>query len=389
LGWFQDKVIGDETNFFFSPSFGGVGVAKIYIFKNCSMKKKSTLWIALVMLALVAFFLKLAFTKSDEKDKRGDKGKVEKKVDAIIVKPTLLINEISVSGSLLAFEEVELKNEVAGRVVKINLPEGKFVKKGTLLVKLFDDDLQSSLHKLTTQLAIQQKMYNRQSELLKVNGISQNDYDQTGLLLNSLKADIEVEKTLIRKTEVLAPFDGVIGLRNISIGAIVTPATLLSTIRTANKIKLDFSVPEKYSSVINTGMKVKFKMSNTDKVYDATVIATEQGIDVGTRNLKVRALVNSSARELVSGAFANVTLRLSENHNALMIPTQTIIPEEESKSVIVARNGKAHFITVQTGIRKASDIEITDGIQPGDTVITSGLLFLKEGGKLQYATIKK
>jgi len=353
------------------------------------MKKKSTLWIALVMLALVAFFLKLAFTKSDEKDKRGDKGKMEKKVDAIIVKPSLLINEISVSGSLLAFEEVELKNEVAGRVVKINLPEGKFVKKGTLLVKLFDDDLQSSLHKLTTQLAIQQKIYNRQSELLKVNGISQNDYDQTGLLLNSLKADIEVEKTLIRKTEVLAPFDGVIGLRNISIGAIVTPATLLSTIRTANKIKLDFSVPEKYSSVISTGMKVKFKMSNADKTYDATVIATEQGIDVGTRNLKVRALVNSSARELVSGAFANVTLRLSENHNALMIPTQTIIPEEEDKSVIVARNGKAHFISVQTGIRKASDVEITDGIQPGDTIITSGLLFLKEGGKLQYATIKK
>ena len=353
------------------------------------MKKKSTLWIAIVMVALVAFFLKLAFTKSDEKDKRGDKGKVEKKVDAIIVKPSLLINEISVSGSLLAFEEVELKNEVAGRVVKINLPEGKFVKKGTLLVKLFDDDLQSSLHKLTTQLAIQQKIYNRQSELLKVNGISQNDYDQTGLLLNSLKADIEVEKTLIRKTEVLAPFDGVIGLRNISIGAIVTPATLLSTIRTANKIKLDFSVPEKYSSVISTGMKVKFKMSNADKTYDATVIATEQGIDVGTRNLKVRALVNSSARELVSGAFANVTLRLSENHNALMIPTQTIIPEEEDKSVIVARNGKAHFINVQTGIRKASDIEITDGLQPGDTVITSGLLFLKEGGKLQYATIKK
>lgn len=353
------------------------------------MKKKSTLWIAIVMVALVAFFLKLAFTKSDEKDKRGDKGKVEKKVDAIIVKPSLLINEISVSGSLLAFEEVELKNEVAGRVVKINLPEGKFVKKGTLLVKLFDDDLQSSLHKLTTQLAIQQKIYNRQSELLKVNGISQNDYDQTGLLLNSLKADIEVEKTLIRKTEVLAPFDGVIGLRNISIGAIVTPSTLLSTIRTANKIKLDFSVPEKYSSVISTGMKVKFKMSNNDKTYDATVIATEQGINVGTRSLKVRALVNSSARELVSGAFANVTLRLSENHNALMIPTQTIIPEEENKSVIIARNGKAHFINVQTGIRKSSDIEITDGLQPGDTVITSGLLFLKEGGKLQYATIKK
>src|ERR1035437_2542847 len=354
------------------------------------MKKKSTIWISIVLVLLVAYFLKLAFTKPTDNAKlQNQKGKAIKKEDAFIVKPSLLIDEINVSGSLMAFEEVNLMNEVAARVVMINLPEGKFVKKGTLLVKLFDEDLQSQLKKLQSQLAIQQQIYKRQSELLKVNGITQNDYEQSGLQLNSLKADIEVEKTLIRKTEVLAPFDGVIGLRNISIGAIVSPATLLSTIRTANKIKLEFSVPEKNSSVISTGMKVKFNMSNTDKVYNATVIATEQGIDVGTRNLKVRALVNSSARELVSGAFANVTLRLSENHNALMIPTQTIIPEEESKSVIVARNGKAHFITVQTGIRKASDIEITNGLQPGDTIITSGLLFLKEGGKLQYATIRK
>jgi len=155
---------------------------------------------------------------------------------------------------------VDLKNEVAGRVVMINLPEGKFVKKGTLPVKLFDDDLQSQLKKLQSQLAIQQQIYKRQSELLKVNGITQNDYEQSGLQLNSLKADIEVEKTLIRKTEVLAPFDGVIGLRNISVGAIVTPSTLLATIRTANKLKLDFFVPEKYSSKIRPGMKVKFTM---------------------------------------------------------------------------------------------------------------------------------
>lgn len=140
----------------------------------------------------------MAFTKpTDKESKKNSKEKVQRKVDAFIVKPSLLINEITVSGSLQAFEEVELKNEVAGRVVKINLPEGKFVKKGTLLVKLFDDDLQATLKKLQTQLAIQQQIYNRQTELLKVNGISQNDYEQTGLQLNSLKADIEVEKTFL------------------------------------------------------------------------------------------------------------------------------------------------------------------------------------------------
>ena len=354
------------------------------------MKKKSTLWIAIVMVLLVAFFLKLGFSKSTDKSRSNNlKGKNQRKIDAFIVKPTLLINEIAVSGSLMAFEEVDLKNEVAGRVVMINLPEGKFVKKGTLLVKLFDDDLQATLKKLQVQLAIQQQIYNRQSELLKVNGITQNDYEQTGLQLNSLKADIEVEKTMIRKTEVKAPFDGIIGLRSISVGAIITPSTLLATLRTENKIKLDFSVPEKYSSVIKTGMKIKFSMNNTDQLYDASVIATEEGIDVGTRNLKVRALVNSKSKDLLPGSYANVTVRLSENKNALVIPTQAIIPSETNKSVIVARNGKAHFIPVTTGIRQASNIEVTKGIQKGDTIITSGILFLKEGSKLLYSTVTK
>lgn len=352
------------------------------------MKKKSTLWIAVIMVLIVAFFLRMNFTKPTENDnKRNGKEKAQKKVDAFVVKPSLLVNEISVTGSLLAYDEVELKNEVAGRVVKVNLPEGQFVKKGTQLVKLFDDELQSVLRKLQSQLAIQQQIYNRQSELMKVKGISQNDYEQTGLQLNTIKADIEVQKTLIRKTEVLAPFDGVIGLRNISEGAIITPATLLSTIRTANKIKLDFNVPEKYSSSIKTGMKVKFTMYNTEKEYDATVIASEQGIEVATRNLKVRAIVNSQSKELLPGAFSNVLLKLGENKNALLIPTQAIIPDEQDKSIIVARNGKALFVKVKTGIRNAANIEITQGIQIGDTIITSGLQFLKEGGKISYGKI--
>jgi len=350
--------------------------------------KKSTIWIAVIFILLAALFIKVGFGKSSDKDKKKEgKEKAQKKVTAYMVKPSLLVTEISVSGSLLAYDEVELKNEVAGRVVMINLPEGKSVKKGTLLVKLFDEDLQSTLKKQEAQLAIQQQIYKRQSELLKVNGISQNDYDQTGLQLNSLKADIEVQKTLIRKTEIRAPFDGVIGLRAVSVGAIVTPSTLMTTIRTDNKIKLDFSVPEKYSSVIHSGMKVDFSMNNADNKYNATVIATEKGIDTATRNLKVRAMVNSHSTELISGAYANVTLRLGENKNALLIPSNSLIPQEESKTVIVARNGKAHFVVVKTGTRQPTNIEITDGIQVGDTIITSGLQFLKEDSKLYYSIV--
>jgi membrane fusion protein (multidrug efflux system) len=354
------------------------------------MKKKSTIWISIIMLMILSFFLYIAFNKSSNDEKKGgSKEKIQKKVDAYIVQPSLLINEIEVTGSLLAYEVVELKNEVAGRVVTINLPEGKFVKRGTLLVKIFDEDLQSNLRKLESQYAIQQQIFKRQSELLKVNGISQNDYEATGLQLNSLRADIEIQKTLIRKTEVLAPFDGVIGLRNISVGAIVTPSTLLTTIRSANKLKLDFSVPEKYGLLIKNGMKIKFNLSNGEQQYDATVFATERGIDENTRNLKVRSLVNSQTSELLPGAFTNVVVRLNENANALMIPTHCIIPKEENKSIIIAKKGKAHFVSIKTGVRKSSLIEITEGIQIGDTVITNGIIFLKEGAKLYYSKVSK
>ena len=348
------------------------------------MKKKNTIWIVLIFILLALLILKVGFGSSADDEKRE---KPQKKVDGYIVKQSLMINEISVSGSLQAFEMVELKSEISGRIVEINLPEGKFVKKGTLLVKLFNDDLLAELKKLQSKLAIQEKIYLRQTELLKVNGITQNEYEQNGLEINAIKSDIEIQKALIRKTEILAPFDGVIGLRNISVGAIVNSSTLLTTIRTANKLKLDFFVPEKYSSEITNGMNIKFSLSNKNALYDATVIATEHGIEDATRNMKVRALVKSYSSELISGNFVNIKLRLSENENTLMIPTQAIIPQDNGTQIVVSRQGKAKFISIKTGIRKASMIEITEGLQVGDTVVTSGLLFVKDKSKLVFSNI--
>ena len=345
--------------------------------------------ICIPFLGLITAFILLGCNsnKAESKDKKS-KDKSQIKVDGFIVSHSLLINEISVSGSILPFEEVALMNEIAGRVIQMNLPEGNYVKKGTLLVKLFDDDLQANLKKMQTQLEIQERIYKRQSELLKASGISQSDFDQTYLQLNSIKAEIEVQKSMIRKTEILAPFDGTIGLRNISVGAYVFNASVLATIRMEDKLKLDFSIPEKYSSEIKSGLKVKFTVHGNDNLYEATVIATEGGIDATTRNLKVRALINSKSDKLIPGSFANVQLALGENRNAIIIPTQAIIPKERNKSVIIAKNGKAHFVQIRTGIRKASDIEIIDGLNPGDTIVTNGLLFLKEDAKLSFANVK-
>jgi membrane fusion protein (multidrug efflux system) len=326
----------------------------------------------------------LLHTKPEEK--RKGRGDGMRKVEGLVVRPTTLSNDITVTGSLLSFDEVELKNEATGRIVFLNLPEGKTVRQGTVLVKLFDDDLQAGLQKLNAQLALQQQIFKRQSELIKVNGISQNEFEQSQLQVHTLMAEIEAQKAQIRKMTILAPFDGVVGLRNVSLGAVVGSSTTLATIR-SNRLKLDFYVPEKYGDAIQAGMKVDFSLYSGEKSYQASVLASERSIDDATRNLKVRAVIASTAPGLIPGAFANVRLQLGKNPNALLIPTEAIIPMERDKQVLVARHGNAHFVTIRTGLRKESKVEVTEGLQAGDTLVTTGLLFFKEGDDLTFAHV--
>jgi membrane fusion protein (multidrug efflux system) len=338
-------------------------------------------------LILTASFAAALFGCRSQAPGQTPMAKMTPRVEGFIVRPADVEQTIQVAGTLRPFEETVLMPETAGRVVAINIQEGQFVKKGTQLVKLFDGDLQAALKKAVTQLSIADQTQKRQNELLKINGISQSDYDQALLQVNSISADIEILKVQIQKTELLAPFDGVIGLRNISLGAQVTPQTPLATIRMLDRLKLDFSVPEKYGNQIKPGMNVSFSIQGSDARYAAAVLATEQEIESSTRNLKIRATVTAKETSLIPGAFATVDLRLGENKNALMIPTQAIIPRERDKQVIVAKNGKARFITVKTGIRQNEAIEVVSGLSAGDTVVTTGLLFLKPGADIQFSKL--
>ena len=309
-------------------------------------------------------------------------------VEGVIAKVVPINQTISLSGTLIPFQETTLMPEVVGRVITINLPEGRFVKAGTLLVKLFDGDLQAQLSKYQTQLEIVSQTLIRQTELLKVSGISQSDFDQTQLQVASIKNDIELTKALIRKTEVLAPFDGIIGLKNISIGAQVSPSTPLAVIREQDKLKLDFSVPEKYSRTLKAGSVVKFTVPGSENKFDAVVMATEQGIESATRNLRARAIVSGQMGTLIPGAFANVELTLGADQKAIMLPTQCIIPQERGKSVILYKRGKAKFVKVETGIRQSSDIEITSGVSAGDTVVVTGIMFLKPEATVKLSRLQ-
>jgi len=249
--------------------------------------------------------------------------------------------------------------------------------------------MQATLKKLQTQLKIAEQTKKRQAELLAVSGISELEYEQTGLQVSSITDDIEVLKAQITKTEVLAPYDGTIGLRNISVGAQVTPGTPLATIRELNQMKLDFSVPEKYAGEIRAGKKVRFSIQGADTLFSATITAAEGGIDAATRNLKVRALVDQRDGILNPGSFAKVEIPLTVKPDALMIPTQAVIPQERNKKVIVARDGQAAMLTVKTGIRRPDDIEVTEGLNVGDTVVVTGVMFLKPKSALKFSKIRK
>ncbi len=309
------------------------------------------------------------------------------KVQATIVKPRTLDDAFNVTGTVLAAEQTDLHPEVSGRVTQLPIREGSSVKSGDLLVKLYDADLQAQLRKLQVQLEIAKKNEQRTLDLLAVHGTSQQEADLAHLQVSNAMADIDVCKSAISKTEIRAPFSGKIGLRNISPGAYVNPTTIVASIREVGQLKLDFEIPEKYSHIVSSGMSIHFTVAGDQTKYQAKVLATEANVNEQSRTLKVRALVQSQTERLVPGSFANVALSFNSRDNALMIPTQALIPQARDKRVILLKDGKAKYVTVVTGFRSNDVVEILSGLSIGDTVITTGLLFVKPDQKVDISSI--
>jgi membrane fusion protein, multidrug efflux system len=308
-------------------------------------------------------------------------------VEGFVVKTSTVSDNVEVPGTLLPFEETQIRAEVPGRVVQLNIQEGTVVKKGTLLVKLFDQDLQAQLQKLQVQLQIAVKTVERQKDLLAISGISQQDFDLSALNVDNLKADIQNLRISISKTEIRAPYDGTIGLRSVSPGSYLSPSDMITSFRQIDRLKLEFSIPEKYAKNITTGYKVRFRVDGGVKDHFATVMATEGNVEATTRTLKIRALVNELHPELVPGVFAKVNLQLGKDNAALMIPTQAILPQARNKQVILLRKDSAQFVVVQTGIRDSSYIQILSGLKVGDTVVTSGLMSVRPNAKIKVTKV--
>lgn len=300
-------------------------------------------------------------------------------VDGVVLHPRVLDNIVRSSGTVLASESVDLSPETAGKVDKILFQEGKHVKANELLVSLNDDDLQAQLKKTELQIQLSTEQLDRQKQMYTISGISKEQLDIAQNQVNTLKADRDNLKALIRKREIRAPFDGVIGLRYVSVGSYVSPTSKIASIQKINPLKVDFAIPEKYSDQVSPGDEVQFRTDETKQQFTGTVYAIEPKIDPNTRTLQLRALCENRSEKILPGSYVQIELRLKKITDALMAPTQSIIPVLKGQTVYVKKHGVSVSVPVTIGIRTATEVQIVSGLSAGDTVLTTGLMQMREG----------
>jgi membrane fusion protein, multidrug efflux system len=334
--------------------------------------------------AAALFSLFLACT--NKKDPAKPKSAPAVVVDALVTAARPMSNVLEVNGSVVANEYVELHPEASGRLTYLYVPEGKLIKKGTLIAKVNNADLEAQVEKSKVALDLAMKTEDRDKKLLAVNGINQADYDAALNIVNGFKADIDYNMALLDKTLLKAPFDGYIGLRQVSVGAYVTSSTLIATLLQLDKIKIDFTIPEDYSSVLKVGSMVEVEMDETGKKRKAQIIATEPQVNQSTRNMTVRAILENN--DANPGSFVKVLVSSGLDKKAILIPTNALIPDDKNNQVVVVKNGLANFVNVATGIRLSNNVEITAGIKVGDTVVVTGVLFARAGAPLQIRDVR-
>jgi len=357
------------------------------------MKKRYILYFLLALgLAYLVYYRITENKKIEGKGaKNGKKGKngASLNVDGIVVSTTDFSSNLDVTGGIEANEAVTLRSEVAGLVTGIYFKEGSNVSKGATLVKINDRDIQAQLREALTKQNLSASNENRAKQLLEKGAISQEEYDTSLAELQTLRSQVQLIKAQLAKTTIVAPFSGKIGLRNISVGEYLTPSTTIANLLSTNPVKISFSIPEKYVSQLKANSSISFNIDGNNKTYTGKVFAIEPGINEQTRTLQIKALAPNANGELLPGSFAKVKLALTTIKEAILIPTEAVIPVLKGKVVYVSKNGKAQQIPIETGTRTADQILVLSGLNVGDTVLTTGAMALKPDADVKVKIAKK
>lgn len=340
---------------------------------------KKILYTLIALVALGAIIYPKLPKNNPEPSTTSDTKSSKLTVDAVVVKSQKLDNRVNITGTLLPDESVVLSAEVSGKIESLYFTEGQKVKKGDLLLKLNDREVRAQLEKMKYTLRLNQDMERRQQTLLKKEAISREEYETALTTLNTSLSEIKVLEAQLAKHHIYSPFNGIIGLRDVSPGTYLTPGTRVAELYKIDPIKIDFAVPSKYISQVNIGDKIAFQVDAYEEPFHGEIYAIEPQIDLNTRSIKVRAAAPNTANKLYPGQFARIELTLETIDQALMIPTQAIIPELNGKKVFVYVNGKVESRPIKTGIRTNDNIQVTEGLKEGDTVITTGILQIQPG----------
>lgn len=300
----------------------------------------------------------------------------------MVIKTESLDEKILTTGTVVPNEEVDIRSEVSGRVTGIGFREGDYVRRGTVLVRTNDTELQAQLRKINANRQLAEANEQRQKRLFEKEAISRAEYEISQTNLTAIMADIENLKAQLAKTIIRAPFDGTIGLRQISVGSYISPASPIATLTNVNPAKIDFSVPAKYASIVRRGTVIKFMAEGTGTRRTGTVYAVEPKVNAETRAMLLRAVSPNPNGELVPGSFARIEVVLHARGNAIVVPTEAIIPEQNGQKVFVVRNRKAESVPVEIGLRTDRTVEIRSGLSVGDSLITTGIQLVKPGGEV-------
>ncbi|MFN3405966.1 MAG: efflux RND transporter periplasmic adaptor subunit [Cytophagaceae bacterium] len=355
------------------------------------MKKNRWLIIVFILIGIVLLIIINPFSRflAEEQPEIKPPSAGIPEVIAVVATPELLENKINITGTVLPNEEVQLRSEATGRITSINFTEDSPVTKGQLLVKINDRDLKAQLSKIKVQEKLASDDEYRKRKLLEINGISQEEYDRAANLVKTLQADVELLEAQIAKTEIRAPFNGVVGLRFLSEGGYVSPNDLVASIQELNPVKIEFNVPERYADLVRKGSAIKFSVAGSDKLYSGTVYAASTSIDLNTRTLTVRAKAPNPDRSLTPGSFVKISFTLQLIKDALLLPSEAVVPELGGQKIFVISADTVRSVKVQTGIRTEDAVQIISGISANDTVPITGLLQLKDGAKVRIKEISE
>lgn len=343
------------------------------------MKKRYILYIIIIGSIIALITYRAISNKKINNQANDRKVASAMSVEGTVLAPQKFDDNLSLSGTLEANEDIDIRSEVSGVVESINFEEGSKVSKGDLLFRVNDIELRAQLSKVRTSQQLASENQRRAKLLLEKQAISQEEFDISNADFESSKAESQLIAAQLSKTTVRAPFSGTIGLRSISKGTYVTPATPVAKLVNTSQLKITFSIPEKYASQMKVGNTLSFTTSDSKEVHTATIYAIEPQIDIATRTLKLRAIADNKEGKLYPGTFANVSLPLETVNDALLVPTEALIPIQNGKVIFVSENGKAKQIEVETGTRTDSMVRILSGIKAGDTILTSGVMSLKNG----------